>query len=561
MFGFLRDREKWNEIRTDVKYKALIDKLNEAYRADCENQEIEYIPFSLWIDFAKTGERLSFENVYFKRRRQLSIYTVLSMLYPENEEYLIKLQDVICAVCEEYSWCLPAHLPADRLNSPCYIDLYAAETGLYMAEVKYMLSDRLSPLVIERMTKEIDRRIVKSIQSKSYFFEDCKSNWASVCGAAVAITLMYENPDVYILVKARIESCMRNYLESIGEDGSVSEGTEYWGYGFGFYVLYADMLKRYTYNKVDVMNTEKIKKLSFFYSDMCMSNSTVFSFSDSECVQNYEMATLYYLNTRFGVGIPSMNHGTITFSRLSWAIRAFLFFNPEKENAEIADGIAYYSDLQCYIDKREKYAFAVKGGHNEEEHNHNDVASFVVVSQDKQLICDLGAPVYSAYAFSEDAYETLIQKASWGHNVPIIGDKGQGHGRKYSGKLSIDDNIISIDFKEAYPVKMSKLLRKFEMKNDEIILIDEYDTNVSFAERFVTEVEPQISNGCITIGCMKMMFEEKEFDAEYIEYETEYHSGIGRIVYLITVTPKTKKGIARFDFVFDENADRNGLKI
>jgi len=557
MFSFLNNRDKWNKIRTDERYKPLIKMLDDAYKADCENQQIDYIPFSIWMSFANTGERLSFENLYFKRRRQLSIYTILSMLYPDNESYLISLQDVICAICEEYSWCLPAHLPTERLNSPCHIDLFAAETGLYMAEIKHMLSDRLSSLVIERMTYEIDRRIVKSIQYNSYFFESCKSNWGAVCGGSVAITLMYEAPDVYVKIKPRIENCIRNYLESVGEDGSVSEGTGYWEYGFCFYTLYADMLKRYTNNKKDIMNDEKIKKLSFFYSDMCLSNNTVFSFADSDIVQTFDIFTLYYHNNKFGVGIPPLKYGKIAFNRLSASVRAFLYFNPETENTGILNGKAHYNDLQCYIERKEKYAFAVKGGHNAEEHNHNDVASFVVVSNDKQLLCDLGAPVYSAYAFSDESYETVVQKASWGHNVPIIGGKSQGLGRNYFGELSVDENKISIDFRAAYPVEISKLIRNFELTENEIILEDEYDANFSFAERFVSEIEPQIENGCITIDCMKILFEEMEFVAEYSLCETKHHNGDDRIVYLITVTPKKQNGVARFSFVFDESIGRN----
>ena len=274
-------------------------------------------------------------------------------------------------------------------------------------------------------------------------------------------------------------------------------------------------------------------------------------------VQNYNISTMYYLNNRFGVGIPSLKHGKITFNRLSSAVRAFLFFKPETENTGITNGKAYYSDLQCYIERKDKYAFAVKGGHNAEEHNHNDVASFVVVANDKQLLCDLGAPVYSAYAFSKEAYETIVQKASWGHNVPIIGGKNQGLGKNYSGEMSVDENKIRIDFKAAYPLGISKLIRNFELTENKIILEDEYDTNVSFAERFVSELEPQIKNGCVTIDCMKILFDDTEFKAEYSLYETKQHTGEDRMVYLITVTPKKQNGVARFSFVFDESIGRN----
>jgi hypothetical protein len=53
-------------------------------------------------------------------------------------------------------------------------------------------------------------------------------------------------------------------------------------------------------------------------------------------------------------------------------------------------------------------AVALKGGHNNEHHNHNDVGSFVVVSGDRPLLLDPGGEVYTARTFSSRRYESNV---------------------------------------------------------------------------------------------------------------------------------------------------------
>lgn len=558
MFNFLRDKDKWNKVRNEEAYKPLRDMLFLSYKELCENKEIPQLPFSLWMDFVKTGNRKPFEDLYFLRRKQMSVYGILCMLYPEKEEYIIKLEDILCEILDEHCWSLPAHLPADRLNSTTHIDLFAAETGLYMAEMKYILNDRLNPLITERITQELDRRIVQSFKNNIYVFEEFKSNWAAVCGGAVGMVLLYENPDVYMEVKPRIEKCMTNYLESIGEDGSVSEGLGYWGYGFGFYCLYNDMLKRYTFDRIDYFENEKVKKLANFFSEVCMSNSTVYSYSDSSQNLSYNISTIHYLNRRFKIDIPSIKCGSLDVWKFSWVVRAFLYYNPEAATEGIKNRETYYEDLQCYIKRKDKYAFAIKGGHNKEEHNHNDVGSFVIVADDKQVLCDLGAPIYTAHTLSEKAYDDVLEKASFGHNVPIINGKGQGYGREYCGELKINGNDILVDMKDAYLIKPDKLLRRFSLEEDKIRLIEEVEGVESFTERFVSEIKPEIENGYVKLDCMTINFNAEDFTASYESVKTLFHSGKERTVYLIDISQKNDKKQIEITFEFSQNTTRNG---
>ena len=70
---------------------------------------------------------------------------------------------------------------------------------------------------------------------------------------------------------------------------------------------------------------------------------------------------------------------------------------------------------------------AVKGGHNGEHHNHNDVGSFVVASDGVPVIVDAGRPTYTAQTFGPDRYDIWTMQSSW-HNVPEIDGVAQDAG-------------------------------------------------------------------------------------------------------------------------------------
>jgi hypothetical protein len=62
---------------------------------------------------------------------------------------------------------------------------------------------------------------------------------------------------------------------------------------------------------------------------------------------------------------------------------------------------------------------AVKGGHNDENHNHNDVGSFIAALDGTPVLIDLGQPTYTAISFSARRYEQWVVRSEW-HNVPVV---------------------------------------------------------------------------------------------------------------------------------------------
>ena len=534
---FLRNKSRWKAVRENPEFKPLLDELMDGYRLYCEDKDIPLIKFSDEMDFVKTGNRSRFNEKYFLRRKQLTIYAILSMIYPEKDEYIEKLQDVICEICNEYSWQITAHRPNTNRNKRDGLALFSCETGLYLAEIKQMLIDRLDRLVIDRITKEIDARILSSFENKqNLWIETLKSNWASVCGGSIGMTFMYESPERFENISKRIDNFMKNYLDGISEDGGTSEGVAYWNYGFCFYVMYYDNFMHYTRSKsTGGLRKEKVRKLADFYSSVMLDKSTLVSFSDSDSECGCHAWLIHYLKEKYDIVMPPANNTYIDFEKFSAAVRAFLYYNPDYVTDSIEPQKYIYEELGWYIDRRNKYGFVIKAGNNGEEHNHNDIGSFIVASGGKEILADLGAAEYTAFNFGADRYK-ILNNSSLGHSVPIVDGTEQGTGKEFFGTLTVSDNV-SVDMKNAYPISMEKLTRSVELDENTVKLTDEFDKNHKIKERFVTEVKPIISDNKLILDKAELSF-DSAWKPNCLMKTIKAHGGVNnRNVYILDFVP------------------------
>ncbi len=99
----------------------------------------------------------------------------------------------------------------------------------------------------------------------------------------------------------------------------------------------------------------------------------------------------------------------------------------------------------------------IKGGHNGESHNHNDVGSLMVYVDGHPLLVDAGNMVYTAKTFSDARY-TLWNCRSMYHNVPLIGGFEQCAGAEYAARnfRTLLDGA-SLDMAGAYPAEAGVL--------------------------------------------------------------------------------------------------------
>lgn len=551
---------KWDEVKSGDKYKKFLKDIEEKYNQYCMDKDIPQLKFSDELEFLKTGDRRRFEKPYFDRRRQLSIYAIMALIYPENNEYIERLEDVICAICEEFTWILPAHRRRENYNYRNVIDLFSGETGLYLAEIKKLLINRLNPLVIDRITENIDKRILTVFENYVQTFEmDCHSNWAAVCGGSVGATFLYEAPDRFIDVKSRINTCMSNYLMGILDDGSCTEGASYWNYGFGFYVLYNDVLRKKSYGREDNFKNAKVEKTAAFLTNMCLDNNTTVSFADSASEVGYSIWLPHFLKKEYDIDMPPKIDINLNYEKFSEVLRLLLYYNPENESENLEDGEIYYDKLQCYVKRSKKFGFAVKAGNNNEEHNHNDIGSFIVLNNGKQVLCDLGAPEYTAQYFSADRY-TILNASSLGHSVPIINGYEQGAGAEYNSELKVDGNKISLSLKNAYPLPISMFDRSFAVNENSLKMTDSFDKELEVTERFVTECEPVIDDGKIRIDKTILTFDKNAGTVNLHTEKVRTHSTekvmkhpecAERKVYLIDII--LNKGVSEFsiDIAFE----------
>ena len=116
LLGKAMDPAFWQEVREKESYKRFRDELAAMWEKDCQTP-LENLRYSDFRMFKYTGNRSIYEGQYFLRRRRMNACALLSLIYPEEEKYIVALMDTIYAICDEYTWCLPAHQTALEINN------------------------------------------------------------------------------------------------------------------------------------------------------------------------------------------------------------------------------------------------------------------------------------------------------------------------------------------------------------------------------------------------------------------------------------------------------------
>lgn len=545
-----KSKKFWETVRTNPKYQPMIDEVLQEYELVAQD-EIKDISYDAFMNYHRTGERKLFEREYYMPRRQrLNVCALLSLIYPDNEAYFSNLMNTIWAICNEYCWCLPNHNSTSAENySDSYIDLFAAETGQALSEIRLLLGDRMDKLMNERIQKEVDKRIIQSFLNTSYPWEEWKTNWAAVCSGCVGCTFMYERPDMFWQVKPRIDRAMECFLSSYKEDGVSREGVLYWQYGFGFFTCYAQHLLEFSDGKINYFADEHITTMAHFLEMTLLGKGAVVNFSDCGRKAHVGLGTMAILDYHYGdilCNIPKeyyMIMDSLRRGRWQMAVRGFVYFDPERDyNAPVKNGIYYKKDSEWFVKKCPAYCFAAKGGHNDEPHNHNDVGSFLVSCDGKQILADLGSGEYTREYFAERY--TILCNRSGGHNVPVLDGQEQCAGEEYAGKMNYDGSRLEIDITNAYPkTRVSKVVREFTFAENSIQLKDcfAFTEPCEITDRMVSLVKPEISEGQVKLASLIISFDSGLWKVSASEAIHKMYDSTDETVYLIDFERKDPK--------------------
>ena len=526
--------------------------------------DIKSLPYSKFKLYQEAGSRTEYENDYMEHRRLLAIYGLMC-LWEEDIRWMDKLCDVIWAICDEYTWVLPAHLKGvtDIELGKIKIDLFAAETSMYLSELRYILGSRLPERVSDRLEYELDHRIIRPFLNGQNTWG--VNNWSGVCGGAVGCTFIYMGRDKeFLQAKPYLLACMKRFLDSYEEDGCCKEGAIYWNYGYSFFCFFAQLLYEYTRGEIDLFAEEKVKKIAYFGQNTFLENDQVISFSDAPHVLRYDCGLWNLLKQKYGdISLPDEQFesrfgdgfGDSNRRRLAPLLRNLYWYREPEEKQGLQQGKAiYYDQAEWYIHKKYTYKFAAKGGCNAEPHNHNDVGSFELLADGKYILDDVGWPEYTKDYFGEKRYENLCA-SSLGHSVPIVCGMQQKAGKESKAQvLEVTDHTFMLEMSAAYPCEYLKYLtRRFELMEEGIRLTDTVqmentaDTDhsgnafkeattrksYSFVERFVTRIKPEIRDEkvyiadyvlkCCNASAIDIRLDSFEFEPRFESFKDDGH--------------------------------------
>ncbi len=538
----------------------------------------ENLPFSKFKLYEESGNRLEAENEYFRTRVRLACFAIMALMYGRKED-IKELNDVIWAICDEYTWCLPAHLDGTGLKTLQYgdnfkVDLFQSETACALCEAVHFCGEYIHPIVKDRALTLARDRVVRVYEKNTYGWERWRTNWAAVCGGCVGMSAIYEEKEGYITVDElanilyRTQSTMQFFLEGFPSDGTCSEGITYWEYGFGYFTYYADVLMRRTCGDIDYFKIPHVKKIAEFHQKCFFPSGARVSFSDAGKEDTINYALISYLSDKYeSVSTPRSSCGEMTFrdssSRFARELRNILWDSQKEKKQEEVTKIYILRDLSWYIatSDDEKIDFAAKAGRNDEAHNHNDIGSFQLHKNGSEIFAELGGGEYTKEYFSPDRYNVFCC-CSRGHSVPIIGGKYQAPGGQFrASEVSIDENGISMDMKGAYnDGNLAHFYRAFYFEKETGVLkiTDSFEfaeKPETVCERFILYTEPEIGKNRATVSSEgkkeKMTLEAagEDFDVNVEKVTHSLHNGRKIQIYCLDFTVRDKKAMkGKYEF-------------
>ncbi len=506
----------WKEVRENPAYTSLIENVKKYYQPD-DTLDFSVLRFSQRFKYYKDGDRSTFEKPYFYRRRNLSALAILSLIYPEREDYAQRINDLVFSICDEYSWCLAAHThtnPGEVTKDPYIVDLFNAETAAMLAMISDILADRLAPQVKERAEAEVRRRVIEPFKARFQPGEMFCNNWSAVVSGSVALCFHFLDQEGLRTVMPRFKDSLADFVSSYTNDGTCTEGFSYWIYGFGYFLFLADLLREHTGGAFDAFKDEKVKKMATFPKRCFLPpSSESLSFADGTEKGLVDIGCWYTICKEYPDVALLPKEKLFVWSAnvgFQYYLRAFLAYDPAlpyPTEAEICDYIL--PDAKQVVILREHYACTAKSGHNAERHNHNDVGHFIFADADGQALCDLGAGLYTREYFLKETRYQIFCNRSMGHSVPIFDGAEQREGAQYCGSFAYENNLLTMEIATAYGLDALKSCeRSIRFEKDGITLTDRFAyEGEQITERFVTKREPTVKNGEILLGKTKLTFD------------------------------------------------------
>lgn len=486
------DRPAWEQLPQKVKTAQL------AQAEPLTGYDWPSLPATLFLEYSRTGNRRHYEEAS-NRRRVALCKLVLAECIEDRGRFLDDIINGIWAICEESGWTIPAHnnyhpanmgaIPPKQPPLPEFsrpvIDLFACETGALLAWVRYLLKPRLdevSPLIGERIVHEVKTRIFEPFLAQDGFwwmgFEAVPghhvNNWNPWCNSNILAAFLLLEPDPENRLKAvgRVLQSLDRFLEPYPADGGCDEGATYWQRAAGSLFDCLETLYGASAGKINFFELPLVAEMGRYIYRVHIKDNYFVNFADGSPVVELIASRVYRYGQRIAdpqlisLGLTAFQASADPLLAASYTLQhRLLNLQLYSEMAAQPAQPGYPQDswlenievmtARAYPDQAEGFFLAVKGGHNYESHNHNDVGSFLVYFDGQPVIIDVGVENYTAKTFSPDRYTIWTMQSAF-HNLPLVNGVQQKDGREFhsAGVIyhrSATEAGLSLDIAGAYP--------------------------------------------------------------------------------------------------------------
>ena len=476
----ITDRVFWDRLAADPRFASVIP----------QAEKLLVVPLPPWnaeafLDYSRNGNRTRYQKDESVRRSRLAVLVLAECL--ENKgRFIAPLIELIDALDKEKTWVLPAHdAKLNNFNEKTVdIDLVSSLLAAQLGTTDYLLGDKLPQTARTRLRDNVSRRVLVpfmdmiSGKREPNWWLTTTNNWNSVClngvvGAALALVLSQTERARFV---AAGEQYSRSFLSGFTKDGYCGEGLGYWNYGFGNYAVLSEAVRQATSGKLDLLDRSDARMPALFGSRIQIINGISPAFADCEVFAKPSPPLMVLLNRRFVLGLAKYDRMEVVPTASIYETLIYLSGETapilpaaDSKVAPLASPLRDFFDTAGILVARPgpnstALGVALKGGGNDESHNHNDVGSYVVVVGDRPVLLDPGLETYSARTFGPHRYDSKLL-SSFGHPVPLFGDVLQHAGADARGKVvevrfTPDEDTFVLDMASAYTLPALKSLRR-----------------------------------------------------------------------------------------------------
>jgi hypothetical protein len=479
------DRDAWNSLPEHQKTAMLAD--GEALLGT----DWPALPATLFMEFRRDGNRSRYQAKSYARRTML-MQLVLAECVEHQGRFLDDIVNGIWTICEESFWDVPAHNRYTRFPDSALPDtefpivaLFSAETGATLGYTDFLLGDSLKnhvPIATDRLRREIRERLLEPYVERDDWnwlgFDRepgsrAPNNWNPwIHSNVLTLELMLEtDEEKRAQFVHRVLRGLDEWLGGYHDDGGCDEGISYWGHAGASIFEDLDILDTASQGKIAVWDEPLIQQIARYVYRVHIGDDWYVNFADGTAKTVPDPNIVYQYSQRIGDELLA-NHAQASQANLPQGYGEFRSFsrvlNRSFRPVPVPDPAPKYPLIkQSWMDGIEVLTareteessdglfVAVKGGHNDESHNHNDVGAFIVGLDGRPVLIDVGVEDYTRKTFSDQRYEIWTMQSAY-HNLPIINGEQQSPGSEFkatavSADVADDSAELKLNIAAAWP--------------------------------------------------------------------------------------------------------------